>query len=713
MGQETMADIISALNAGSGINIKELTTNLVAAAREPQQKQIDTRKTEAQTKISSVATILSTISSYNSALSGVGNTKLFQRLPVSSDPSKVTVEFKDGVAPPAFSGQVSVNQLATQSTLRFGPLTSLDRNIAGGTLKITNDSNITRNFGNVSSLDIEVTSQGLTEGAVGWDPAYASSGASTTAYSGLANFFANGGLMKITTGPDGRPTEIALSDGASAPLTLKITDPENYAPIEDGGVPQEGTLSIGGVKTGADELSFVFSGSLSALTTSLSQVEKKALVGSLIQNISSRVNIGAVNNPDFESDGIKLATRNAEAVGTEIASLDLSQYKTITSLRDKLNSINGLDANIVQGTINGATGYYLIVKGESGSSNRIMASVSGFTPFQLDNTAGAVTKGQDALITVDGISMTSASNSFDNIIPGVRFNAIAKTIAGEAVSVKSKTDTDALSNAMSVLVAGFNVLQQSITEQTRFDIESSKKGGLAGSTAARGVLAELRRFTTQPISGYGAGTHTLAELGVRTNKNGSLSLDEKVFAKVLAEKPAVVEAVLASKQSVSDSRISVSSLSDQIAPGRYVIAKKDPTTWTINGVDAKVANNRLSGPVGSILEGLKLTMPTAVLAAPVGYSTTLSYGIGLIDRLKTMLTNVEKANSPLNLVVNTAKTAMTKLSSDELKLETRMKALEKRYLTQFLASENAAISGKSTQTSLTQFMDAWSASLKS
>lgn len=708
-----MADIISALNAGSGINIKELTTNLVAAAREPQQKQIDTRKTEAQTKISSVATILSTISSYNSALSGVGNTKLFQRLPVSSDPSKVTVEFKDGVAPPAFSGQVSVNQLATQSTLRFGPLTSLDRNIAGGTLKITNDSNITRNFGNVSSLDIEVTSQGLTEGAVGWDPAYASSGASTTAYSGLANFFANGGLMKITTGPDGRPTEIALSDGASAPLTLKITDPENYAPIEDGGVPQEGTLSIGGVKTGADELSFVFSGSLSALTTSLSQVEKKALVGSLIQNISSRVNIGAVNNPDFESDGIKLATRNAEAVGTEIASLDLSQYKTITSLRDKLNSINGLDANIVQGTINGATGYYLIVKGESGSSNRIMASVSGFTPFQLDNTAGAVTKGQDALITVDGISMTSASNSFDNIIPGVRFNAIAKTIAGEAVSVKSKTDTDALSNAMSVLVAGFNVLQQSITEQTRFDIESSKKGGLAGSTAARGVLAELRRFTTQPISGYGAGTHTLAELGVRTNKNGSLSLDEKVFAKVLAEKPAVVEAVLASKQSVSDSRISVSSLSDQIAPGRYVIAKKDPTTWTINGVDAKVANNRLSGPVGSILEGLKLTMPTAVLAAPVGYSTTLSYGIGLIDRLKTMLTNVEKANSPLNLVVNTAKTAMTKLSSDELKLETRMKALEKRYLTQFLASENAAISGKSTQTSLTQFMDAWSASLKS
>ena len=126
-----MADIISALNAGSGVNIKELTTSLVAAAREPQQKQIATRKTEAETKISAVASILSTVASYNTALTSIGNTKLFQRLPISSDATKVSVEFKDGTAPAAFSGQVAVEQMATQSALRFGPLTSLDQNIAG------------------------------------------------------------------------------------------------------------------------------------------------------------------------------------------------------------------------------------------------------------------------------------------------------------------------------------------------------------------------------------------------------------------------------------------------------------------------------------------------------------------------------------------------------------------------------------------------------
>jgi len=708
-----MADILSALNAGSGVNIRELTKSLVTAAREPQQKQIDLRKAEAETKISAVASILSSVSSYKSALNSVGNTSLFQRVPVSSDESKVSIEFKDGVAPSAFSGQIAVNQLATQSALRFGPIASLDTDISSGTLTISNDVNITRTFDSVSTLDLEVTSQGLTEAAIGWDASYAGSGATTDAYTGLANFFANGGVMTITTGEDGRPTEIALSDGVATPLTLVIADPSNYAALEDNGVAQQGTLVIGGVKTGDDELTFVLSGTLAPLAAGLTNAEKTTLVGSLVQNFSTHVNMTTVNNPDFESSTtIKMATQDAETVGDELTSLDLTNYKTITSLRDKLNSVSGMEANIVYGTLNEETGYFLIVKGETGSANTMRATISGSTSLQLDTNAGAVTKGQDALITVDGISMTSASNSFDDIIPGVRFNAEAVTDTNETISVRSKTDTEALSNAMSILVAGFNVVQQTIAEQTKYDTNGSTRGGLAGSTAARSLIAELRRFTTQPIAGYGSNIYTLAEIGVRTNKDGTLTLDETIFVKALAENPDMVEAVLASKRSVSDSRIRVSSISSDVPPGEYSITKDDSSTWSINGVNATIVGNLLSGADGSTTEGLKLTIPTVVLAVSAGYSTTFNYGVGLIDRLKTMLSNVEKANSPLNLLVSTAETTVTNLKTDEEELAARMTALERRYMTQFIASENAAMAGKATQTSLTQFMESWSAGLK-
>lgn len=708
-----MVDIISALGAGSGINIQDLAKSLVTAAKEAPQKQIDTKKTEAQTKISSVATILSTVSTFNSSLEAVGNTKLFQRSPVSSDSTKVAVEFKDGSAPPAFTGQIGVSQLATPSALRFGPLTALDQNISGGTLKIVNDTNITRNFGALSALDLQTTSKGLTEAALGWDPAYAADGATTGAYAGLANFFANGGLVKLTTGADGRPTEIALSDGNSTPLTLKITDPLNYAPIENAGVPQQGTLTIGGVQTGADQLSFVFGGSLASQTSGLSAADKTAVVGSLLKNFSTHVNVTTVANPDFESgSAIKLATRNADPVGSEVVTLDLSQYKTLSSLRDKLDSMDGIDANIVQGSINGSSGYYLIVKGQTGAANRLMATTTGFTPLQLDTSAGAVSKGQDAMITVDGVSMQSASNKFEDIVPGVRFTALAKTAAGETVSVSSKTNTEALTQAMSVLVGGFNTLQQTIAEQVKYDVDATKRGGLSGSSAARNLLNELRRFTTQSIAGYASGSYSLAEIGVRTNKDGSLTLDEKAFSTALAQKPQVVEAVLASKQAVSDSRVTIAGVTETVPPGRYVIEKKDASTWTINGQTAKVLGNRMSGPVGSTLENLKLAVPNAVLAAPVGYSATVNYGVGLIDRIKTMLSKVQETDSAVNTISTSAQSTLKKLDGDQTQLNARMTRLQARYMTQFIAMENATKANKSTQTSLTQFVDSWTAQLK-
>jgi flagellar hook-associated protein 2 len=708
-----MVDIISALGAGSGLNIQELSKNLVTAAKEAPQKQINTKKTEAQTRISSVSTILSTVSSFNSSLSALGNTKLFQRTPVSSDNSKVTVEFKDGSAPPAFSGAIGVNELAKASTLRFGPLSTLDQNISGGTLKIVNDVNVTRNFGALSSLDLQATNKGLTASALGWDPAYAADGATTDAYAGLANFFANGGLIKITTGANGRPTDIELSDGTAKPLTLKISDPENYAPIEDTGVPQQGTLTIGGIQTGANELSFVFGGTLASQTVGLTNVQKTTVVGSLLKNFSTHVNVGIVNNPDFESGAvIKLATKNAVPAGAEVATIDLSQYKSLSALRDKLDSMDELDANIVQGSIDGVSGYYLMVKGQTGAANRLMAATTGFTALSLDTSSGAVTKGRDASITVDGVSMTSASNQFDDIIPGVRFTALAKTNAGETVSVGSTTNNDALTQAMSTLVGGFNTLQQTIAEQIKYDPDRTKRGGLSGSTPARNLLNELRRFSTQPIAGYGTGTFSLAELGVRTNKDGSLTLDETVFSKVLAANPSMVEAVLASKQNVSDSRIKIAGVTAQVPPGRYIIEKKDATTWTINGQTAKVTANRLSGPDGSMLADLKLAIPNAVLAAPVGYSATVNYGIGLVDRVKTMLSKVEGKDSAINAITANAEADVKKLETDQAKLDARMTALQKRYMIQFIAMENATKANKSTQTSLTQFVDSWTAMLK-
>ena len=68
-----MVDIVNALNAGAGIDIKTLAKNLTDTVRVPQQAAIDNRKSALNAKISSVGKIMSVVNTFSSAMTAVGN----------------------------------------------------------------------------------------------------------------------------------------------------------------------------------------------------------------------------------------------------------------------------------------------------------------------------------------------------------------------------------------------------------------------------------------------------------------------------------------------------------------------------------------------------------------------------------------------------------------------------------------------------------------
>ena len=126
-----MVDILNTLNAGSGVDIKTLAKNLTDTVRVPQQLAIDNRKLSSSAKISSVGKIMSVVEQFSSAATAIGNPQTFQRNPSSSDPTKITMEFTGGSTASTFSGKVAVNQLASETSILFPPLTSLSTNLAG------------------------------------------------------------------------------------------------------------------------------------------------------------------------------------------------------------------------------------------------------------------------------------------------------------------------------------------------------------------------------------------------------------------------------------------------------------------------------------------------------------------------------------------------------------------------------------------------------
>ena len=548
-----MVDILNTLNAGSGVDIKTLAKNLTDTVRVPQQLAIDNRKLSSTAKISSVGKIMSVVEQFSSAATAIGNPQTFQRNPSSSDPTKITMEFTGGSTAPTFTGKVAVNQLASETSILFPPVTSLSANLAGS------DANRT---------------------------------------------------LKLISGTAGSP-------------------------------------------------------------------------------------------------------------GSELATIDLKTVNTLPALRDRINQISGFEATIITGGTTSSPSYYIGVKGKAGESNRFFASVTTNVNGTASNASGGglvingaevIRQGTDAVISVDGVQITSGTNIFNDVLPNVTITA--KAVTNSDVTLSSTYNTVGLSNAMATLVSGYNLMLETIKTETAFNIDPKKRGGLANNASTNGLVSELRRFTTQSIAGFNDGVHTLASLGVRTNRDGSLKLDETAFATALKQTPEIVEAVLASKQQITDSRLSIISATG-VPTGKYQISKDDAGQWKINDSLATLSTGKLTGKAGTSSEGLIISLPPGVeIAAPAGYSTSLYYSKGILERFNDMLKSLKDSQSSIQLVSTNANKSLSDISLEQTKFDAKMKLIEDRYLKQFSQMNSAVSAGNNTRSTLTTFIDSWTAGLK-
>jgi flagellar hook-associated protein 2 len=426
---------------------------------------------------------------------------------------------------------------------------------------------------------------------------------------------------------------------------------------------------------------------------------------------------GALIGADGKSRTLTFAKGTSASPGAALGAITIDASTTLTSLRDQINGIAGLSAVIVNGGTAASPQYTLSVKGASGAENSFFATVenadaSTLAADGLQSSDATITSGLDAEIRIDGLTVTSATNTFSSALQGIAMTVSGLT-NGTTVSVGARTNTGALTTAAATVVSGFNMMLETVKAESAFDPDPTKRGGLSNNSAASSLLAQLRRFTTQPISGYADRSYTMAEIGIKTNRDGTLTLDSTAFAAVLRRDPGRVEAVLASKRSVADGRLSVLATSRETATGTHQLVKTGASTWTINGTAATLSGTTLTASSSSTETGLEITIPTAVLnAVPVGYATRISYSRGMLERVSTMLADLKDSQSSFGRITTNSKTALSKLETEQEQLDDRMAQLKARYLKQFAAMDSLVGQGRTTQDSLTNFMTSWSNSLK-
>jgi len=139
--------------------------------------------------------------------------------------------------------------------------------------------------------------------------------------------------------------------------------------------------------------------------------------------------------------------------------------------------------------------------------------------------------GIDARFTVDGVLLTSASNTVSNAIPGITFQLLSTGTSGsspELVQVVVANDTANAVSAINTFVSDYNALIQTINAQ-----EGKDSSGNAEPLYGTSVLAALQRgvlSALSTISGSGS-ISSLMSLGISASSSddGTFSLDSSAL----------------------------------------------------------------------------------------------------------------------------------------------------------------------------------------
>lgn len=132
-----MSSIINSLGAGSGIDIKQLVTDLSNASRAPKVARINTLAQQNQARISAVAQARSDLDGFADSLSQMVADGTLRSTPTVSDDSILGATARAGIHADSFAATVVVNQLARAQSTYTGVIADRTAAIGTGTMTLT------------------------------------------------------------------------------------------------------------------------------------------------------------------------------------------------------------------------------------------------------------------------------------------------------------------------------------------------------------------------------------------------------------------------------------------------------------------------------------------------------------------------------------------------------------------------------------------------
>jgi len=254
-----------------------------------------------------------------------------------------------------------------------------------------------------------------------------------------------------------------------------------------------------------------------------------AATGNHVVVVNSLASVASWTSGTFASSSTALPagsfTITTGSGGT--ATITTDGTETLSDVAQQINSDGlGLTASV----LTDASGSRLaIVANSSGSASNF--SISGSSGFGFTQ---AVTGG-NASLTVDGINISSASNTVTGALSGLTLNLLSAS-PGTQVSLGVAPNTSQATQAINQFVTDYNTAISDVNAQFTFNSSTNSEGPLAGDTTVLNLQNDLLGaldYTYSPSSGTTT-VPNLSSLGITVNNDGTLSVDSSALQSALS-----------------------------------------------------------------------------------------------------------------------------------------------------------------------------------
>jgi flagellar hook-associated protein 2 len=276
----------------------------------------------------------------------------------------------------------------------------------------------------------------------------------------------------------------------------------------------------------------------------LSSASASAVAGThtvIVQNLAqvSTAATDAIKATDLVAGGITFKIGNGEWKTVNVG--DASTEATIAGLSAAINNADlGVTANVL--TNADGTARLSLVSKTDGSAGQITiadstnnptspTSISDSTTSDTNANLGftVIQNGIDATLKVDGVMVTSASNTVSNAIPGVTFQLLSTGTSDSnstppSIQVVIDNDTSSIETAIAKLVTDYNATIKAINAQ-----EGKDSSGNPEPLYGTGVAAQIQGGLLTSVSrSFGSNAiNSLIALGIKATPtaDGTITLD--------------------------------------------------------------------------------------------------------------------------------------------------------------------------------------------